>query len=468
MQTVRELEEALEQQGAGDVTIDVVARSQDRWLVTADDGAHYLYQFVAGRSKPVTPGAIERRVKRWSRHHGKRIRGHVVLCAGRLSATTIAGDGKNLPKNVAVVGEWGAGNRLVASHTDGLLPILVQLAGVSAVEMRRAGILPESPRPVSAPDAAPTPPAWPTTATRTLQPGMEIDAYRLDERLGRGMSAEVWRATVLRRIPGVQLEPGAVVAVKVYREGMFGSAQSVRIQREFSIAAEVRHERFARVFDVVISASRPFHTFMVMEYVRGATLKDHIKKHRHLPLPTTVRIGLQIFDALAELHSFNAIHRDVKAANVIVVDPNMKNPQVKLVDLGIVSVDDDRGLTQTSVFLGSKHSAPLEQLIGEPLDHRADIYGAGSVMYHCYAGTPMYDRVGPEGAIVRHMLERAQDLVPRSGKDPVERELVYFINRCVAVDREDRPDTARECLEHLRRIERRLTRRSSRFKSATD
>ena len=257
-----------------------------------------------------------------------------------------------------------------------------------------------------------------------------------------------------REIPGVDLHQGDQVAIKFYRLQLMHGAQTLRVQREFAVASEVQHPNLARVHDLLISPNRPFYTFMVMEYVDGVTLKEYISSTDPMSVQAVIRIGIQLFDALAELHSLDAIHRDVKPANVMVRTGDPVRPTIKLVDLGVVSVISEPTFTETSAFLGSKHSAPMEQLAGDPLDERADIYGAGAVLFSCYKGRPMYNRVGPEGAIVRQMLKEPERLSTRGPSvGPADEELVKFVNKCIAIDKCERPRTADECLDKLRRIE---------------
>jgi serine/threonine-protein kinase len=270
-----------------------------------------------------------------------------------------------------------------------------------------------------------------------LDPGVVLDSYRLLELLGEGHSAAVWRAEVLAVPPGVLLRKGDTVAIKVYNDLLLQGTESIRIQREFKVAAQVNHPSLAKVYDVVISPSRPMHTFLVMEYVVGQTLREHVADHGPLTARDVMTIGRQLFDALAALHARGAVHRDVKAANIVLVDP--LEHEIKLLDFGIVSLEREKRLTEGSVFLGSKHSAPLEQLTGRPLDRRADIYGVGAVMFHCYGGRPPYDMVGPEGAIVEKMLQEPETLHP---KDKDDEALTAFINRCMALKPKDRPSTS--------------------------
>jgi serine/threonine protein kinase len=142
----------------------------------------------------------------------------------------------------------------------------------------------------------------------------------------------------------------------------------------------------------------------------------------------------------------------VKASNIMVISGRRPALEIKLVDLGIVSIPSEDRFTAASVFLGSKHSAPLEQLTGDQVDERTDIYGAGSVLYHCVRGEPMYNNVGPEGAIVLRMRDRPEALSSSGGEGSLESALVEFINRCIAVEPAMRPASAADCLRQLARL----------------
>ncbi len=291
---------------------------------------------------------------------------------------------------------------------------------------------------------------------RSLRAGMQIDAYKLVKRKGRSQSAEVWQAKVVSPINGVELKLDDIVAIKFYGNSLMQGFQPLRIHREFAVASDVVHENIAKVYDLLISPSRPFYTFMVMEFIDGPTLKEFIKHKRKIAMPDVLLIGFQLFSALAELHSMGAIHRDVKAANIM-VSQDKPVITIKLVDLGIVAILSEANLTQGSMFLGSKHSAPLEQLTGIESDERADIYGAGSVLYHCIRGVPMYNDVGPEGAIVKKMLEAPERLQIKEMKlSPVEIELYEFVNQCISVKVEDRPSTVEECIINIARLKKLL------------
>ncbi len=440
-------------QRSGARKLKVIADTRERILVEFN-GDSYLIM-IPGSGAELTPRRISDRVAKWRRLKGRNIKGHLLLSMeSDLSAQVITADGSNLPDRVAVVGKWGSVNRLAASRLDAKMAYLLELCGLRRAEARRplrrklladrAALVAASPSPDT---------LRPIPLPRSLRRGLRLDAYQLERRLGRGHSAEVWKATLVEPINGVDLDRGATVAIKIYLPSILQGFQPLRIQREFSVASDIAHENLARVYDLVLSPSRPFHTFMVMEYVDGPTLKAFTEQTGRLTLRQTVLVAAQMFAALEELHSVGAVHRDVKAANIMLAQHTAENFKIKLVDLGIVALASEDQFTQASLFLGSKHSAPLEQLTGEDLDERTDIYGAGSVLFHCIRGIPLYHNVGPEGAIVRKMLSSPEWLSFEANKlNLVERTLYEFVNRCIAVRPQDRPPTATECLASIAKL----------------
>jgi hypothetical protein len=280
-----------------------------------------------------------------------------------------------------------------------------------------------------------------------LYPGLQIDHYRLIRRLGAGYSGEVWQAEVVSAPHGVAVVPGQIVAMKQYFPFVLTrSSDSLRIQREFKVASELRHENLVNVYDLVLSPSRPFGSFLIMEYVAGEPLKSRIPQNG-FSWQDCVTMGCQLAAALAELHSYGALHRDVKPANIVVLPGDTLS--LKLLDLGIVSMIGEQGLTEASVFLGSKHTSAPEQLFGDDIDERADIYALGGTLYQCYRGRPLYDEEGPVTAIVRAMLEKPRSATPKEGAGPEEVEFVRFIDRCMSLDPAQRPSSANQCLEVL-------------------
>lgn len=341
--------------------------------------------------------------------------------------------------------------QLSASAARGTVSLEVQHPPVLQVALELlATVQSKFPRDVK-PPAAPAAPAagaeQGAAAGARLAPGVQVDHYRLIRRLGTGYSGEVWQAEVVSTPPGVDLAPGQIVAMKQYFPSVLTkSSDSLRIQREFRVASEVRHENLVLVYDLVLSPSRRFGSFLVMEYVAGDTLKSRIPPGG-FDWQRCVTIGRQLAAALAELHRYGALHRDIKPANIVVLPGDTWS--IKLLDLGIVTLLGEEGLTEASVLLGSKHTSAPEQLFGEDIDERADLYALGATLYHCYWGRPLYDEEGPVTAVVRAMIEKPRPCLPKSGAGPAEVEFVRLLERCLSRDPAARPPTAQSCAEAL-------------------
>ena len=458
---------------------------------------YYLYHFMTQKNPVRVPAVIEY-LEVWREFKNKPVYGHILLFPFVAAPKTVDCPSRSC---AVLVGHWAKRNRvprlgvMSARRVDPAMLNLLRCAGVAGVAISRVrrygaeisdmpaeaekrldqsevsarvgnsndeatsdsyarGLTTHEGRSRESWQEAGVAKRRPRHSDRMPQRGMSIDAYKLVQRLGRGVSAEVWRAKVEEVPPGVEdLKVGEEVAIKIYSRALLSGFQPLRVQREFTVAAELDHPNLAKVYDVVLSPSRPFHTFLVMEYLQGKTLKSYVSPLSPMPTSKILRVGTQLFSALREIHSMNAIHRDVKAANIMVTNPDEEDIQIKLLDFGIVSVEEDAVLTKGSVFLGSKHSAPYEQLTGRPLDYRADIYAAGTVLYHCYSGRPLYEGIGPEGAIVARMLQHPQTLnVRRDGEGPAEEKLVTFINKCIEVDQVKRPASADACIQELQLI----------------
>lgn len=280
--------------------------------------------------------------------------------------------------------------------------------------------------------------ALPRPPVDVLRPGSEVDYYRLVRRLGRGQSAEVWEAEVVGVPPGVALRHKQRVAVKFYSAA--GPRNLLRRDREFRVARELDHENVVKVYDLMLCPSRPWHEFLVMEYVRGELLKSRIPERGMAP-GAVREIGLQLLAGVAAIHSMGALHRDIKPANVLLMRPDKDGTpaRLKLLDLGIVYVEEELSLTESSVFLGSKHYSSPEQLRGREIDARSDIYSVGATLYHCCTGRAMYEGSGPAANIAIMMKEAPQLLPIASASCPALHE---FINRCLDQDPVRRPESA--------------------------
>jgi hypothetical protein len=314
---------------------------------------------------------------------------------------------------------------------------------------------PVTPPRVAAEGATPVPilsrgdsgPGTVATTQRPLTRGTIVDCYKLKQRLGAGFSAEVWSATVQRAPPGTELEKNQAVAIKFYHaHAMALPDQVLRVEREYRIAQSIRHSHLIRIYEFLLASPRPHHNFLVMDLARGILLKKAIEANQVTP-SQALRILHQIISALDELHGAGALHRDVKPGN-ITVEIVGDAVHATVLDLGIVTITYEKGVTAVSHFLGSKHWAPIEQLMGEGLDERSDLYSASAVAYNALTGQEPYAGSLTEAAVAVNM-GRSQLLLP-AFKD-VPDDVREMINACLSYKRDDRPSSARDCLDVLER-----------------
>ncbi len=172
---------------------------------------------------------------------------------------------------------------------------------------------------------------------------------------------------------------GREVAVKLLAIDKRDPVHQVRFRREAKAAAVLRHPNIVTVHDV-----DTVHDFIVMELVRGESLRTRIQRGA-LPVAEVRRIGLALLDALAAAHDARIIHRDVKPSNILIDERGT----VKLVDFGIASFGD-RDLTSSGVRIGTPAYMAPEQLRGRIADVRADVYAVGATLFEAATGKQLH------------------------------------------------------------------------------
>ena len=210
-----------------------------------------------------------------------------------------------------------------------------------------------------------------------------IGKYAVRARLGQGATADVFLAH--------DEFHGRDVAIKRVRTDLPGDEREQRYQRcffaaEAALVGRLHHPNVVQIFDAVFETETPY---LVMEYVPGVTLRRFCRAHALLPLAQVLEIGFKCAMALGYVFRQGLIHRDVKPANLLAVLDGGQVVDVKISDFGSVfNLDAER----TQVYrVGSLAYMSPEQLSGDALDSRADIYGLAAVLYHLIAGRPPFD-----------------------------------------------------------------------------
>lgn len=218
-----------------------------------------------------------------------------------------------------------------------------------------------------------------------LGPGALVGDYLVEQAHAGGGFATVYRAT--------HIETRRIVAVKLLHLGLAGSPKLLRrFYREVELVGRLRHPNIVECLGFgEHTDGRPY---LAMEWLDGATLSELVRERGRLTVRDAVRVIRELCAPLDATHAIGVVHRDLKASNVIAV-PEHGWYRLTLVDFGIAKlldpeVGDGAALTTVGVRVGSPHCMAPEQIRGEAVDARADIYALGVLFYQLLTGAPPF------------------------------------------------------------------------------
>ncbi len=240
-----------------------------------------------------------------------------------------------------------------------------------------------------------------TVPTSTLlRPGDVVGGFRIDDVIGIGGMAIVYRAE--------QVSLGRPVALKVLSSRLtHDTVFRERFRREGTHAAALEHPNIVPVYD---SGEQDGHLYLAMRLVEGTNLAELIQT-RGLTADQTIQILRPIASALDTAHAAGLIHRDVKPQNILITNQN--HPY--LADFGVAKGSNTYGLTATGGFVGSVNYASPEQIKGLTLTPASDVYALTAVLYHCLTGQVPYERETDAGVMHAHLHEPPPSLAKLDG-----------------------------------------------------
>jgi serine/threonine protein kinase len=260
--------------------------------------------------------------------------------------------------------------------------------------------------------------------------------FEIEQLLGRGGMGTVLRAfdTHLQRH----------VAIKVLDPQLADDPTArTRFCREARSAASVTHENVVTIYHVEKEETSGL-PFLVMQVVPGESLQTRLEREAPLPVADILRIGLQTAVGLAAAHEKGLVHRDIKPANILI---EANTERVKLTDFGLARAAEDVKLTQTGFVTGTPLYMSPEQARGTAVDHRADLYSLGAVLYQMATGEPPFESDSPLALLRR--VEQEEPIPVRDINPAVPEELDRVIERLLAKDPADRYQSAAEVAELL-------------------
>ncbi len=268
-----------------------------------------------------------------------------------------------------------------------------------------------------------------------------VDGYRIDRLIGEGGFGQVWRAT--------RTSDGALVAIKILHLELVRSNDALtRFDRELTAIERLDHRHVVRALDRgTLADGRPY---LVLEYIDGPSLRDVIHERGSLPPTEMLAILEPLGEALATAHELDLVHRDVKASNVI-LGHDTKGPRPVLLDFGLVKLLDAEGpgLTSSRSMLGTPAAMAPEQMKGQPVTARTDVYALGLLAFHMLTGAPAF---GGTPGVVQSYLQVHGPRPRPSSKVDIDPAIDEPILKALAPDPAARYASPRELVEALRQI----------------
>jgi len=280
----------------------------------------------------------------------------------------------------------------------------------------------------------------PATGRMTaLEPGATIGGrYRILSELGAGGMGVVYKAH--------DLELDDVVALKMLRPSALIDAEQLdRLKSEIKLARKITHPNVLRTFDF---GEVDGHPYISMEYVRGLTLRYLLNETKRIPYSAGLRIARQLCAGLAAAHEVGVLHRDIKPENLILEQTG----NAKLMDFGIARPirRSAPGHTEQGTFVGTPNYSPPEQLAGEDLDQRADIYSSGVLMCEMFCGKLPFS--GSNTLEIYMAQTQQQPIKPSDYWPEIPPTLEAIILRCLQRKPADRFTSAAELAQALAQL----------------
>jgi hypothetical protein len=270
------------------------------------------------------------------------------------------------------------------------------------------------------------------------QEGQILGNFQLERLLGEGSMGRVFQARHVRL--------GRQVALKVLRPQHAHDVSFVRrFFQEARSVNQINHEHIVEIFDFVEEVERG-QVYCVMELLRGQSLAEVLKEEK-LTLSRVQRIGVQVCAALGAAHKVGVVHRDVKPDNLFVCHRGGQADFVKVLDFGVAKILTSEGThgTLDGTIIGTPTYMAPEQAAGLPVDHRADIYAVGNLLYEMLAGRPPFQAPAFGHLVVQIITQPPPPLPDQlASGEPMPRPLADLVLRCLAKEPEKRPQSLLE------------------------
>jgi serine/threonine-protein kinase len=271
-----------------------------------------------------------------------------------------------------------------------------------------------------------------------------LGRYEARRLLGEGGMGRVYLAR--------QIDNGRDVVIKVMHEQIASDRKfRDRFEREMELMRRFRHPGAVQLYEADLD--NPFGPCLVMEYVKGINLEALLLRSGRMSPARVGRIIGELCEVLQAAHDENIIHRDLKPANLMIIDPDTPHERVKVMDFGLAKLVDSEELckkvTDTNVdfAVGTPGYICPEQVRGEEMDHRGDIYSVGVIMYELLSGRLPFAGGTAMDILLAHATEPPPRFADIGLKGVVPAEIEELVLQCLAKDPAERPQQARDLAE---------------------
>ncbi|NIO47907.1 MAG: protein kinase [Candidatus Aminicenantes bacterium] len=284
--------------------------------------------------------------------------------------------------------------------------------------------------------------------TETVEPHKEeltsgstfAGRYQIIEELGKGGMGKVYRV--------VDKKLDEEVALKLIKpEIAFDRKTIERFSKELKFARKIVHKNVGRMYELMEDEGRYFIT---MEYVSGQDLKGLIRQTGQLTIGKSISIAKQVCEGLAEAHKLGVVHRDLKPHNIMID----KEGNARIMDFGIARSLEAEGITDAKAIIGTPKYMSPEQVEGEEVDQRSDIYSLGIIIYEMVTEKTPFDGDTALSIALKHKTQAPPE--PREFNAQIPEDLSQVILKCLEKDKQKRYQSAEEVLSELSSIEKRF------------
>jgi serine/threonine-protein kinase len=269
--------------------------------------------------------------------------------------------------------------------------------------------------------------------------------YKVMEVVGRGGMGVVYRVEHLRM--------GKVAAMKVLHRDLAADPDVIqRFEREAAAVSKLHHPHTVQVFDFGTAQGA---LYLIMEYVRGLDLGSIISRDGPMPWQRAAPLLAQICGALAEAHELGIVHRDLKPENVLITRTGNGRDYAKVLDFGLAKLEQQRApttATDRQQIVGTPYFMSPEQIRGDDVDHRSDIYSFGAMMFEVLTGQHLFTGSTAVGVLTKHLTADPDAPSMRAPKLGIDPQVDAICKKALAKDPSARFQTASELAERIEEV----------------